>query len=257
MKNMRDLSRRTILTGAAVAVPAAAVASVPALAAPEADAELIALGERLEVLLRRYFDAKADWAPRVCAFNRELRARGLWAHKSGEDRAYAEAREEACDEISRTTGLDKACAALNAASGAIESLKEELWNMEAETIDGLRAKALMVVFEASPLCGGDLSVWNWPDDGGATYSLVWDVAAKTRLLPLLNLYEDKFEKIAEEIEAAGGDGSEQEEAERAAKEPPKPWTPEEHLASYRRLIDHCTAKIAELEAAGVTGASHV
>jgi len=43
----------------------------------------------------------------------------------------------------------------------------------------------------------------------------------------------------------------------AAKEPPKPWTPEEHLASYRRLIDHCTAKIAELEAAGVTGASHV
>lgn len=47
-----QLNRRAVLAGTAAIVPATALAAVPALASP--DAELIALGDELEALLRRY-----------------------------------------------------------------------------------------------------------------------------------------------------------------------------------------------------------
>jgi hypothetical protein len=52
----------------------------------------------------------------------------------------------------------------------------------------------------------------------------------------------------QEIVLAGGDGNDAEEA-------PQPWSPEDWAASYRNLIDHCTAKISEIEAQIAPGAA--
>jgi hypothetical protein len=39
-----------------------------------------------------------------------------------------------------------------------------------------------------------------------------------------------------------------EEEEVVAQEPPKPWTLEEQAESFRRVIDHCTARLTKIEA---------
>ena len=119
---------------------------------------------------------------------------------------------------------------------------------------GLRANALVVLYEARPASANKVGEWNWPDDGGATYSLFCDVAKMTGLLPMLEHYEAKFEKVAKDIELAGGDGFTV-NTEQVAEEAPQPQTPEEWAERYRNIIDHFTAKISEIEAQIAEGAA--
>ncbi len=72
----------------------------------------------------------------------------------------------------------------------------------AQTLAGLRAKALLVWWEAAPISTDCPADWQWPDDGGATYSLFCAVAEWTGLKAMVDHYEDEFALAAEKIERA-------------------------------------------------------
>jgi hypothetical protein len=145
----------------------------------------------------------------------------------------------------KANNLDEAIDRMNEADDETEELCDRITELEAETIEGLRVKALGVLFRAKPICASDLAGWDWPDDIGSTYSLFYDVAKLTGLLPMVEHYEAKFEKIAAEIEAAGGDGSVKEQV---AQEPLPPQTSEEKAATCRDMIDYFTIRLREIEA---------
>jgi vacuolar-type H+-ATPase catalytic subunit A/Vma1 len=67
------IDRRTVLAVTAASIPVAAIATVPALASP--DAELIRLGRQLEKAVVAEFEATCDWAPRLCEAHRKVSER--------------------------------------------------------------------------------------------------------------------------------------------------------------------------------------
>ena len=97
------------------------------------DAELTALGEQLERLLRVYMDAWLQWAPRMRA-------------------AHAEARDNtsALAVAIQRTRCDAAQARMSELERDMQPLAEEIMAAPATSLGGLRAKALVALWEALP-----------------------------------------------------------------------------------------------------------
>ena len=73
------------------------------------------------------------------------------------------------------------------------------------SLAALRAKALVVLWEACPTCIDGLGEWDFPDDCGATRSLLDAVAELTGLRTLLTEVEARFTATADAI--AAGDAA--------------------------------------------------
>jgi hypothetical protein len=97
------------------------------------DTDLIALGGQLEGLLREYMDAWLEWAPRMRA-----------------------ARAEAKDNMSalavaiQRTGCDVAQERMSELEHDMQPLAEEIIAAPVTSLGGLRAKALVALWEALP-----------------------------------------------------------------------------------------------------------
>jgi hypothetical protein len=115
----QGLSRRTALAGIASAAALPIAGAIPAPAAASDDAELIELGTRFELLLEQYYDAQERWSTDTDQTNR----------------ATADALHEIHDEMKPLAN------AINA--GSVTS------------IEGLRVKALVTLWEIEPLCKGE------------------------------------------------------------------------------------------------------
>lgn len=94
------------------------------------------------------------------------------------------------------------------------------------TLAGLRAKALLVWWEVAPTSTTDPADWQWPDDDDATYSLCRDVVELTGPAEMFERYEDKFARVAEEIDLAN-------EADQADDEKTEAENLQEELATFR------------------------
>ena len=127
------------------------------------EAELIALGSRFEGLLQDYFAAHLEWAPR---------------------------RDEAASDRISALGDEK------------NLIAEKIMSLPVASIAGLRAKALVMLWEALPVW---CNVWKLqfsPDDGGASEALVRAVAELTGLGPMVRDIEERLRACAATIAAA-------------------------------------------------------
>ena len=153
-------SRRGFLVQAAgVAAGGAAIgAGLPLPAPPTAaaqtlDAELIELGARFEPLVDRYYVAHRRWSAALA------RAHAEHDRKFGEprDRGYQDTPEirAAWQEVSERNGLDDACARQSEIWEEIKPIADAINAASVNSIEGLRSKALVALYEVAPLSAGD------------------------------------------------------------------------------------------------------
>jgi hypothetical protein len=131
------------------ALPIAAVA--PAAAGQTIDAELIELGARLELLVDQYYVARKPWARSLVAAHAEREC------DFGDDPVrlnepeVAKAFQDSCEHL----GVDEASDTLHAVYEDMEPLMKAINASPVNSIEGLRAKALVAFYEVAPLCAGD------------------------------------------------------------------------------------------------------
>jgi hypothetical protein len=141
------------------------------------DAALIALGERFEKLLLEHMDAWLAWAPRMRA-----------AHAEAKDNTSALAVA-----IQRNR-CDVAQARMSELEIDMQPLAEEIIAARATSLGGLRAKALVALWEALPASASHDGAFDFPD---ASRSLFDAVAEMTGLTPLVRELEARFEADVE------------------------------------------------------------
>jgi hypothetical protein len=143
-------TRRAVLAGVASAAALPIAAAVPA-AAHILDAELIELGARLEPLVEQYYAARKRWAPSLVA------AHAISERDFGDDlRRFNEPDvEKAFHDSCEHLGVDQAEDALHATYEDMEPLMKAINAAPVNSIEGLRAKALVALYEVHPLCAGE------------------------------------------------------------------------------------------------------
>src|SRR5947209_4215664 len=147
--------------------------------------ELIALGERLEGLLREYMDAWLEWAPRMRA-----------AHAEAKDNTSALAVAV------QRTGCDVAQQRMSELEHDMQPLAERIIAAPVTSLGGLRAKALVALWEALPAHAFHHGTFEFRDDGEASRSLFEAVAVMTGLMPLVCELEAR---VAADVEFKGTD----------------------------------------------------
>jgi hypothetical protein len=142
------------------------------------DAALIALGERFEKLLLEHMDAWLEWAPRMRA-------------------AHAEVRDNmaALAVAIQRTGCDVAQARMSELERDMQPLAEEIIAAPATSLAGLRAKALVALWEALPANASHDGAFDFPD---ASRSLFDAVAEMIGLMPMVRELEAR---LAADVEA--------------------------------------------------------
>jgi len=136
-------SRRAVLSGLAVTAALPIAAAVPAAAAHTIDAELLELGSRFEPLVDRYYVARKRWAPLLTSAHAEHH-REFGTEWSPESSAALHA---SCERF----GVDAASEELSAVYEEMEPLAEAINASPVNSIEGLRAKALVALWEVAPL----------------------------------------------------------------------------------------------------------
>ena len=136
------------------------------------DDELVALGERFEKFLLEYMDALLEWAPLMRAARAEV----------GDDIAVLTTAIE-------RTGCDAAQACMSELERDMQPLAEEIIAAPATSLGGLRAKALVALWEALPAHAFHHGAFEFRDDGEASRSLFDAVADMTGLTPLVHELE--------------------------------------------------------------------
>jgi hypothetical protein len=196
-------SRRSVIVGAA-AIPALAMPAIamPALAGDHADAELIALGRRFERLFSQYTDIALKWARLNRAAHDEVRelsdarqaaiARVLAVPSGPYPFDLIRANDDALQAACRRIGCDAVSARMSKLFEDIEPLVEAIKDAPAASLGGLRAKALVMLFEAQPGMAVHDGTLEFADDGGASRSLFDAVAALTGLTPMVQEIEARL-----------------------------------------------------------------
>jgi hypothetical protein len=149
-----DPTRRHLLTvaagGAVAALPIAAAAA--GAAAQTLDAELIELGARFEPLVDRYYAAHRRWSASLA------KAHAEHDREFGDpaDRDYEHSPEisKAFSDSCERSGAHEADDALSAICDEMRPLETAINAASVNSIEGLRAKALVAYREVSPLSAG-------------------------------------------------------------------------------------------------------
>jgi hypothetical protein len=145
-----------------------------------ADAALIALGERFERRLLEYMDAWLAWAPLMRAA-----------------RAEAESDLAGFTVAIQRNGCDAEQARMSELENDMQPLAEEIIAAPATSLDGLRAKALVTLWEALPAGAFHHGAFEFRDDGEASRSLFDAVAEMTGLMPMVRELEARLAADAE------------------------------------------------------------
>jgi hypothetical protein len=147
--NTSPTRRAFINTIAALPIAAAA----PAAAAQTLDAELIELGARFEPLVDRYYVEQRRWSGSL------VRAHAEHDREFGDpaDRNYEYPPEivAAFSDSCERSGANEADEALSAVDAEMKQLAKVINASPVNSIEGLRAKALVAFWEVAPLCAGD------------------------------------------------------------------------------------------------------
>jgi hypothetical protein len=206
--NTTSPSRRAVMAGGAAVsalaiIPAAAIAAGSTAVAEANDADLIALGRRYEKLLLDYMNATLQWAPLMRAAHAEAPLGLDYADEWNElTKKQQRARDRKLREVLKRNGGHAAAKRMEALFKDMEPLAEAIKDASASSLGGLRAKALVVLFETKPSMADHDGNFEFPDDGGASRSLFNAVAGLTGLSPMVREIEHRFAADATVEEAA-------------------------------------------------------
>ena len=178
---------------------AAAPSIIPA-AASDADAEIIAAGEKFEQLLKQYIPAWFEWAKRhraakaetVVKFGGDYRSSAWSEPEPGRSPAQRYLKEA----VGRN-GAKRASEATEALCDEMEPIANLIREAKVETLAGLRAKALVAIWEARPTCATHKGLLNF-DDEISLWSLLNGVVAVTGLSGLYGSFIEQVESDATE-----------------------------------------------------------
>lgn len=127
-------------------------ASAPATAAPSRDAELIELGARFEPLLDQYYIAQRRWSPLLAQAHAEnTREFGDPASRNYE---YTQEIHAAFADRCEWLGVCKAADLCSAIHDEMKPLANAINAAPVNSLEGLRAKALVAFWEVAPLAAG-------------------------------------------------------------------------------------------------------
>lgn len=191
-----------MLSAAAVPIAVAAITPIAALAAPPADADLIALGEQYEPLLRQYLDARVLWAPLLTdAHRRADREFGIAEGGKVPDNVRDQrdaALHRLCDENGQSETADR----MHALYELMEPIGDAILDADVKTLAGLRAKALVFLMEVRPSrsCERELTF-----DNEVERSLFYAVADLTGITTIADEFEAKLAAALNALSGKGGD----------------------------------------------------
>jgi hypothetical protein len=125
----------------------------PLLPAHTLDAKLVELGAQFEPLLDRFYVARKCWARSLVAAHAEHdREFGTLVERDDQARPEVVAAfKDSCDRH----GTCESSEALSAIHKQMEPLAKAINAAPVNSIEGLRAKALVALWEVAPLCAGD------------------------------------------------------------------------------------------------------
>jgi hypothetical protein len=142
-------TRRNIL-GTIAAAGAAALTLPPAAAGQTLDAELIELGARFEPLVDQYYVARKRWSVSLVQAHAERdREFGNPADR------YSPEMNAALTDCAERSGAREADDVLSAIHEEMKQLMNAINASPVNSIEGLRAKALVAFYEVAPLCAGE------------------------------------------------------------------------------------------------------
>jgi hypothetical protein len=163
---------------------------LPAIAQnADADGKLIALGERFEKLFVEFTDATFQWAPLMRAAHADVREKFNFVNFPELPEKQRQAAERLLSRITKRNGCDAVSNRASAIFAKMEPIAEEIVEAPASSLGGLRAKALVVLWESRPTCASHEGDFEFPDDGGASRSLFNAAAALTGLTPMVSEIE--------------------------------------------------------------------
>ena len=147
-----DTTRRRFLTSAAVAT--VAIVPLPIAAATQTlDAELIELGARFEPLVDQFYVAHRRWSDSLARAHTEHdREFGDPADRNYE---YPPEIVAAFEDSCKRWGIHEADDAISAIHDEMKQLANAIKAASVNSIEGLRAKALVSFYEVAPLGAGD------------------------------------------------------------------------------------------------------
>ena len=196
------------------AVAATAIPVSQAAALTKAEVEAIEAGKQFEVLLSKYTDARFRWG----ALAREADAKTdaafankpEWTGPSGPNPKWAIKAE-----ILKENGGDEASDRLAEIYEEMEPLAQTIMETPTKTIEGLRAKALLSIWNCFPICASHSGNWSFEDEDSFCGLLEAVVAvtglSKTyaaidkRLMADRDTREDNTDEIAQDDIAAPAD----------------------------------------------------
>jgi hypothetical protein len=159
------------------------------------DAETVAAAEEFEPLLRKYIPAYFEWTKLSRAAHAEARekfgddyssdgwSKPLAGTSPGTAFLYEAHKRNGCDQASRATG---------ALREEMEPLAEAIRDADIITIVGLRAKTLVAIWDALPMCSGHDGVFDL-DDERIHWSLFSGAIAVTGLSDMVDTLQDELQ----------------------------------------------------------------
>jgi hypothetical protein len=149
-------SRRAVLAGiaSAAALPIAAATPTAVLAASAAqtfDSELIELGARYEPLVDQYYVAHRRWSRLLAQAHADQDAE----FGPPAERNYRDTPEMSAAWSERCVRVDETDNRLSALRAEMKQLANAINAASVNSIEGLRAKALVAFWEVAPLCAGN------------------------------------------------------------------------------------------------------
>ncbi|MBR1249198.1 hypothetical protein JQ609_20000 [Bradyrhizobium sp. AUGA SZCCT0169] len=161
---------------------------------PKIDAELIDLGREFEPLLKQYFDERMRWALLAVSARAEVYAKfgSDYSSDTWTKPTFAASPAQALlTKVLRRLGATASQRKMSALWKKMEPLADRITEATAESLQGLRAKVLVSLWEALPaLAGGEnLSIG---DGDRSAESLLRATADVTGLRPMMDAMETRL-----------------------------------------------------------------
>jgi hypothetical protein len=190
-----NATRRGFLSAAVGAAGAAVIATATPAIASQSDIEIITAGQKFEGLFTKYMPAWFEWARLAREAKAETKA------KFGADYSAPAWREPLPGKSPAqlflhnalvSNGADRAGDAIDALDQEMELIAQYIRDEEIESLAGLRAKALVAIWDSRPTCASHSGGLNFENEW-SLYSLMTGVIAVTGLSDLFGAFVERVE----------------------------------------------------------------
>jgi hypothetical protein len=178
----------TAIVGTALATKAEGAAENP-------DAEIIAAGKAFEPLLTKYLDVRFVWMRLAREGRAEMEAAFPDAEDNFEGKIGRHPKWEFHRQVLDRNGCTDTSNRLSAIYEEMQPLADLIGSSGAETIEGLRAKTLVAIWECQPMCASHDGHFDF-DNPESHWSLFTAAVALTGLSDMVSALDERLQADA-------------------------------------------------------------